>query len=244
MNNTIKILILGAGYSGIHTAKKLNKKYSKNSKVEITLIDKNPFHTLMTELHEVAGGRVPEDSVKISLNKIFHRTKVKLVTDYIENIDTVNKTVKTTNGSYFYNYLVISTGAEPAFLGVSNIEENGFTLWSLEDALKIRNHIIAMFKYASLERNKNIRKKMLTFAIAGSGFTGVEIAGELIEWKTKLSKQYNIDEDEITLLLIEAMPTILTMFDRVQATKAENYMTRHGVKIFKNAPIVNVDKTV
>ena len=67
-----KIVILGAGYAGVHAAKKLAKKYKKNNDVEITLIDKNPFHTLMTELHEVAGGRVSEDSVKIELSKIFH----------------------------------------------------------------------------------------------------------------------------------------------------------------------------
>ena len=83
-----KIVILGAGYAGVHAAKKLSKKYKKNKEVEITLIDKNPYHTLMTELHEVAGGRVPEDSVKIELSRIFHRTKVNVVVDYIENVDS------------------------------------------------------------------------------------------------------------------------------------------------------------
>ena len=64
------IVILGAGYAGVHAAKKLAKKYKKNNDVTITIIDKNPYHTLMTELHEVAGGRVPEESVKLDLHKI------------------------------------------------------------------------------------------------------------------------------------------------------------------------------
>ncbi|GCF01713.1 hypothetical protein ZYGM_000041, partial [Zygosaccharomyces mellis] len=148
-----KILVLGAGYGGVRTAKKLAKKYKKNNDVEITLIDRNPYHTLMTELHEVAGGRVHPESVQV---------------------------VKTTYGEYSYDYLVIGTGSEPAFFGVPGVKENGFTLWSFEDALKIRKHIQDMFAKASLERNAAKRKEMLTFIVAGSGFTGIEMAGELL----------------------------------------------------------------
>lgn len=246
MSNKKKILVLGAGYGGVHSAKKLAKKYKKNDDVEITLIDKNTFHTLMTELHEVAGGRVHKESVQVDLTKIFARTKVNLVTDYIEKVDTDKKVVKTTHGSYEYDYLIVGTGSEPAFFGVPGVKENGFTLWSFEDALEIREHIQKMFEKASKERNAKARKKMLTFAVAGSGFTGIEMAGELIEWKTKLAKEYNVDESEVRLLVVEAMGTILNMLDRQQADKAEKYMVRKGVEVLKNSPIVEVteDKIV
>ena len=68
-----KIVIIGAGYSGILTAKKLAKKLKHND-VSITIIDKNPYHTMLTELHEVAANRVDEESIKISL-KNFCRKK-------------------------------------------------------------------------------------------------------------------------------------------------------------------------
>ncbi|KLE17056.1 FAD-dependent oxidoreductase [Clostridium sp. C8] len=241
-----KILVLGAGYGGVHAAKKLAKKYKKNNDVEITLIDKNPFHTLMTELHEVAGGRVHPESVQVELSKIFGKSKVNLVTDLIENVDTDKKVVKTKCGEYSYDYLVIGTGSEPAFFGVPGVKENGFTLWSFEDALKIRKHIQDMFAKASLERDVAKRKEMLTFIVAGSGFTGIEMAGELLEWKTKLSKEHNVDESEVTLKVVEAMGTILNMLDRKQADKAERYMAKHGMEILKNSPITEVaaDKIV
>lgn len=237
-----KIVILGAGYAGVHAAKKLAKKYKKNNEVEITLIDKNPYHTLMTELHEVAGGRVPEESVKVDLYRIFNRTKVKVVVDYIENVDSNNNVVKTKQGEYSYDYLIIGVGSEPAFFGVEGVKENGFTLWSLEDALKIKKHIKERVKEASYERNSEKRKKMLTFVVAGSGFTGIEMAGELLEWKTTLAKEYRVDESEIRLLVVEAMSTILNMLDRKQADKAEKYMVKHGVEILKDSPIVQVTK--
>ena len=235
-----KIVILGAGYAGVHAAKKLAKKYKKNNDVEITLIDKNPFHTLMTELHEVAGGRVSEDSVKIELSKIFHRTKVNVVVDYIENVDTDKKLVTTKKGEFDYDYLIIGTGSEPAFFGVPGVKENGFTLWSLDDALKIRKHIQERFKAASYEGNEKKRREMLTFIVAGSGFTGIEMAGELLEWKTKLAHDYRVDESEVRLVVVEAMSTILNMLDRKQADKAEKYMVKHGVEILKDSPIVEV----
>lgn len=237
-----KIVILGAGYAGVHAAKKLAKKYKKNNEVEITLIDKNPYHTLMTELHEVAGGRVPEESVKVDLYRIFNRTKVNVVVDYIENVDSNNNVVKTKQGEYSYDYLIIGVGSEPAFFGVEGVKENGFTLWSLEDALKIKAHIKDRVKDASYERNAEERKKMLTFVVAGSGFTGIEMAGELLEWKATLAREYRVDESEIRLLVVEAMSTILNMLDRKQADKAEKYMIKHGVEILKDSPIVQVTK--
>ncbi|MGG7176963.1 FAD-dependent oxidoreductase [Clostridium paraputrificum] len=240
MSNKKNILILGAGYGGVHVAKKLAKKYKKDENVEITLIDKNPFHTLMTELHEVAGGRVHPESVQVELSKIFARTKVKVITDLIEKVDTDNKKVKTTNGNYSYDYLVVGTGSEPAFFGVPGVKENGFTLWSFDDAMRIRKHVQKMFKLASMERDEAKRKEMLTFVVAGSGFTGIEMAGELLEWKTRLAKEHNVDENEVKLLVVEAMGTILNMLDRKQADKAENYMTKKGMTILKNSPIVEV----
>lgn len=237
-----KILILGGGYAGIHSAKKLSKKYKKNDDVEITLIDKNPYHTLMTELHEVAGGRVPEESVKIDLYRIFHRTKVNVVVDFIENIDSDKQVVQTKQGEYDYDYLIIGTGSEPAFFGVPGVKENGFTLWSLDDALNIKAHIKDRVKQASYERNEAKRKQMLTFVVAGSGFTGIEMAGELLEWKTALAKEYRVDVNEIRILVVEAMSTILNMLDRKQADKAEKYMAKHGVEILKDSPIVEVTK--
>ena len=237
-----KILVLGAGYGGVHAAKKLAKKYKKNNDVEITLIDKNPYHTLMTELHEVAGGRVHPESVQVELCKIFGKSKVNVVTDFIEKVDTDKKVVKTTHGDYSYDYLIIGTGSEPAFFGVPGVKENGFTLWSFEDALRIRHHIQDMFAKASLERNAGKRKEMLTFIVAGSGFTGIEMAGELLEWKSRLAREYNVDESEVTLKVVEAMGTILNMLDRKQADKAEKYMVKHGIEILKNSPIVEVSE--
>ena len=88
-----KIVIVGAGYAGILTAKKLAKKFKKQKDISITIIDKNPFHTMLTELHEVAANRVDEDSIKISLSRVFAGRNVDVKLDTINSIDFEKKNV-------------------------------------------------------------------------------------------------------------------------------------------------------
>lgn len=240
MESKKNIVILGAGYGGVQAAKILNKKYKKSKDIEITLIDRNPIHTLMTELHEVAGGRVEPDSVQVDLRKIFHGSKVNIITEEVNNVD-VNKQVLTTEFSeYKYDYLILGTGSEPAYFGIPGVEEHGFSLWSLDNAIKIRHHIKNMFKLASKERNEQKRQAMLTFAVAGAGFTGIEMVGELIEWKKKLCKEYNVDQNDVKLMVVEALGSILNILDDKMALKAEKYMIKHKVEILKNATITEV----
>jgi NADH dehydrogenase len=234
------IVILGAGYGGVHAAKILSKKYKKNNDVEITLIDRNPVHTLMTELHEVAGGRVEPDSVQVDLRKIFYRSKVNIITEEVKDVNINDKVLTTEFSEYSYDYLILGTGSEPAYFGVPGVKEHGFSLWSLEDALKIRHHIENMFKLASKERNAQKRQAMLTFAVAGAGFTGIEMLGELMEWKKKLCREYNVDPEDVKLMVVEALDNILNILDAKMALKAEKYMVKHKVEILKNSAITEV----
>lgn len=95
------IVVVGAGYAGVSATKFLAKKFKKDTDVTITLIDRHSYHTMMTELHEVAGGRVEPEAIQYDLQRLFSRKKnVKLVTDTVTGIDKENKVVKTLAGSY------------------------------------------------------------------------------------------------------------------------------------------------
>ena len=177
-----KIVVLGAGYAGVLTAKKLAKRLKKEADVEISIVDKHRYHTMLTELHEVAGNRVEEDSIRISLSRIFAGRKVKVITDTIESVDYDKQVLKGADGSYGYDYLVLASGSKPAYYGIPGASENTLPLWSYDDAVKIKAHIFSMFSQANSENDPVARKKLLTFYVAGAGFTGVEMAGELAEW--------------------------------------------------------------
>ncbi|EGO5992012.1 NAD(P)/FAD-dependent oxidoreductase [Enterococcus faecalis] len=235
------IVVAGAGYAGVSATKFLAKKFKKDTDVTITLIDRHSYHTMMTELHEVAGGRVEPEAIQYDLQRLFSRKKnVKLVTDTVTGIDKENKVVKTLAGSYPFDQLILGMGGEPNDFGTPGVKENGFTLWSFDDAVKIRHHIEATVAKAAIEPDAEVRKAMLTFVVCGSGFTGIEMVGELIDWKDRLAKDAKIDPDEITLMVVEAMPTILNMLSRNDAAKAERYLEKKNVQLLLNSPIVEV----
>jgi NADH dehydrogenase len=111
-----KIVIIGGGYAGVLTAKKLAKKFKKDTTTSITIIDKNPFHTMLTELHEVAAGRVEEDSIRISFRKVFAGRKINFVQDYVETVDLAQKMVLGRNGGWFTANLFMHSWCGGVFL--------------------------------------------------------------------------------------------------------------------------------
>ncbi|MBS4538876.1 FAD-dependent oxidoreductase [Clostridium sp. D2Q-11] len=235
-----RIVILGAGYGGVHSAKLLHKKFKKNDEVEVTLIDKNPYHTLLTDLHEVAGRRIEEHGVKVNLEKIFGKKKVDVVTDKIDKIDFDGQKLVSENAEYGYDYLILGSGSEPAYFGVEGAEENSFTIWSYDDAVKIKQHIHHMFEQASTESNENKRRQMLTFVVAGAGFTGVETIGEIAEWQKRLCREYNINPKEVSLKIVEGLPKILPILNDKLIAKSERRLNKLGVEILTQSLITKV----
>lgn len=235
------IVVVGAGFAGVYATKKLSKHFKKNADVEITLIDRHSYFTYMTELHEVATERVEPEHIQYDLQRLFARRKnVRLVTDTVTGIDKKAQTVTTEHGSYQYDQLLISLGGESNDFGTPGVKEHGFELWSFEQAMALRAHLSAIIRRGAAELDPAKRKAMLTFTVCGSGFTGSELIGELIEYRDVLARDNKLDPSEITLQLVEAAPTIINMLNRTQAGKAAKYMEKHGVKIMTNSMITEV----
>lgn len=236
---TKRVVVLGAGYGGIYAAKTLHKKLRRED-VEITLIDQNNYHTLLTELHEVAGNRIESSGVQISVRHVLQYTKVKFIQDKILRADLQEKKLFSADHEYPFDYLVLALGSEPAYYGIPGMKEHSFTLWSVEDAERIHRHIIDMFEKASREKNAEKRREMLTFIVGGGGFTGIEMVGELMEWTRRLSRKYKIDPNEVSLKVVEALPTILPILNEKLVSKCVRFLEKNGVELLTNSPICEV----
>lgn len=237
-----KIVIIGAGYSGILTAKKLARKFKNDNDVSITIIDKNPFHTMLTELHEVAANRVDEESIKISLKKVFAGRKVNVRLDTVVSVDFKEKRVQGTAESYDYDYLVLCAGSKPTFFGTPGAEEFTFKLWSYNDAVLLKDHIHNMFRKAAVETDPEERKKLLTFYIVGAGFTGVEMAGELGEYVPILCKNFEIDRSEVTICNVDILSRTIPNLPEKLSEKVEKRMKKMGIRVMLNTGVVRVGK--
>lgn len=232
-----KIIILGGGYAGILAAKKLAKKTKKMSDVEITLIDKNPFHTMLTELHEVAAQRVEEDSIKISFERVFAGRKVKVVHDNVTRINFDRNEIIGENASYKYDYMVFGTGSKPAFFNIPGAQENTFTLWSYEDAIKIREHLMNMFRAAALEPKIEKKRELLTFVVVGTGFTGVEMAGELAELVPSLCDRFEIDPSLVSMYDVDMLDRVCTVLPPKLSAKVQRRLEKMKVNVMLKTSI-------
>lgn len=226
-----RIVVLGAGYAGVLTAKKLEKKLKKVGNIQISIIDRNPFHTMLTELHEVAGGRVEEDSIRMSLKKIFAGRNVDVVTDTITDISLDAKKVTGAGGEYPYDFLVLAAGSKPAYFGVDGAREYAYKLWSYEDAVALKERIHEVFRRAACETDLDEKKRLLTFYVVGAGFTGVEMAGELAEYVPFLCEEYEIEPALVSMFDVDILKRTVPILPEKQSDKVEKRLKKMGVSL-------------
>ncbi len=240
-----KIVVIGAGYAGVLATKKLEKKLRKKKmadSTQITLIDKHPYHTMLTELHEVAACRVGEESVKMNLDQIFAGRKVNVVLDTVTNVDFKNNRVDGKNGQYDYDYLVVAAGSKPTYFGVEGAEENSYSLWSYDDAVKLRDRIHDCFRMAADETDPAKKKELLSFYVVGAGFTGVEMVGELAEYTPILCKRFNINRKDVTIVDVDGLSRPVPILPEKLSNKVDRRLRKMGVDVVMNASVVGVGK--
>lgn len=238
---TKRIVIVGAGYAGIAAARLLGKTFKKDQDVSITLIDKHSFHTYMTELHEVAAGRVEASAIKYDLQRIFKKyPKVDLVTDKVVEIDYAKRQVVAEHQSLPFDYLLLAMGGEANDFGVKGVKEHGFTLWSIEAAEKLHAHILDACYRAMGEHDEAKRRALLTFTVIGAGFTGIEMIGELVDWVPILAEEFKLNPAEFSLKLVEATPQILAMVTEKEQVKARKYLEKKGVELVLGDGVASV----
>ena len=223
--------------------KKLEKKLRKKgvaNETQITIIDKHPYHTMLTELHEVAACRVGEESVKMNLDQIFAGRKVNVVLDTVTKIHFEENRITGENGEYSYDYLVLAAGSKPTFFGVEGAEEYSYTLWSYDDAVRLRDHIHDCFRLAADEPDQEKRRELLTFYVVGAGFTGVEMMGELAEYVPVLCERFHVKREDVKLVNVDGLSRPVPVLPEKLSGKVERRLKKMGVEIVMNASVVGV----
>lgn len=228
---TKQIVILGAGYGGLRATLKLEKLLKKTPNWKITLIDISDSHQLKTELHEVAAGKTSPQALRIPIAKLIKNKNITFQHAEATHIDFTQQYVTTTKGKVPYDKLIIALGSETEFFGIPGMNKNAHTLSSVEDATRIKTHIQNKFAQAKNETDQAKKQALLTIAIGGGGFTGVELATELTDHIKKLCKQLQINPNETKLIVIEGGATVLPGFDLELIERAQETMKKKKIKL-------------
>lgn len=213
----------------------------QNGNCRIILVDQYDYHQLKTEIHEVAAGRTQPEEVTIPISQLIRKKDIEFIQAEIARIDFDQFTVITAQGKTRYDRLVIALGSETEFFGIPGLGQNSFKLASVDDAIRIKNHIRDMFSEAKNETDEAERKAMLTIVVGGGGFTGVELVTELVGYVQRLCRQFQIPLNETQLVVVEAAETVLLGFDLELVAKAQQVVKEKGVKLMLKTPCISAE---
>src|SRR5262249_13521390 len=172
-----RVLVLGGGFGGIGAAKKLKK-----SDVDVVLVDEHDYHTFQPLLYQVATSLLGESSVGHPIRDLFHKqANVRIRQDGVTGIDLEKREVRFERMEPLgYDYLVLALGAEVNFFGVKGAAEHGFPLYTLADAVRLKDHVLERWEAADRKREL-VDDGALNMVVVGGGPTGVETAGAMAE---------------------------------------------------------------
>ncbi|MBX2905633.1 MAG: NAD(P)/FAD-dependent oxidoreductase [Taibaiella sp.] len=231
MSKRKKLVIIGAGFAGLQLARRL-----KGTDYDITLIDQFNFHQFQPLFYQVATARLEPSSVSFPLRKVFQGAEhVHVRVTKLERIDRLTNMVRTADGDFAYDYLVIATGCTNNFFGNKNFEKYSFTMKSTNEAITLRNRILLSFEDA-LSAGPDEIAEIMTIVITGGGPTGVELAGALAEMKKYvLPRDYpDMDFSRLKICLVEGGPTTLGVMSDAAQNKSQQYLKDLGVELMLN----------
>ncbi len=237
-----KVVILGAGYGGLITGKKL-EKLLKSGEADVTIINKHGYHYLTTQLHKIGAGTASDSKIAMNISDLIDPAKTNFKKGTVSSVSIENQSVLLENGEKIeYDYLLLSLGFEVADFGIPGIKENAFEIRSFRSSKIMYNHIEKQFSLY----NEDHDPSRLTFVVAGGGFTGIEMLGELIDNAPRLCKKFNVPFEEVKIVAVEAAQTLLPFFEKESVDYTTDYLKKHGVKVMTSTKILECtpDKVV
>ena len=235
-----KIVILGGGFGGIYTLKYLHKLFHKKDDIKLVLINDKNYFLFTPLLHEVATGSISLDNAIEPIREIIRYCDFEFIHSKVLSIDLEKKLIKTNINELTYDYLVIALGSSSNFYNIKGAEKYTFTLKSIDDAIKLKNHIIHLFERSNLgcgDISEN-----LTFVVSGGGATGVELCGDLASYFYKtFSKFYSKSLiQNIKIILIQREKELLPQFGFKLRHKAYEILKKLGIEIILEKSIEEV----
>jgi NADH dehydrogenase len=207
-----KILIVGGGYAGFYTAKKL-EKHLRRGEAEVTMVDPLPYMTYQPFLPEVAAGSTEPRHAVVPHRRHLKRTKV--ITAKVTKVDHATKTAEITPSvgdpwTVDYDTIVMTAGAVSRTFPIPGVADQAIGLKTIEEAASIRDRLTDNFVKASTMPPGPERDRLLTVVVVGGGFAGIEIFAELRSFASSLVGSYDtISFDDTHFHLIEAMGRIM-----------------------------------
>jgi NADH dehydrogenase len=225
--------VVGAGFAGLNVVHEL-----RDAKVDITLVDRNNFHTFQPLLYQVATAYLPAEQVGTNIRTLFQNyDNVEVEVADVEGVDWSTNTLQLEHErTVRFDYLVVATGATTNYFDIPGMAQNAWPLYTLADASVLRRHLLADLETSVLDHKRDPHES--TIVVIGGGPTGVEMAGALTSMAGDLLHQ---DAQDLHVVLVEALPRLLNNFSEKSGRRALADLRRRGVDVRLGAMVASAD---
>jgi NADH dehydrogenase len=234
-----RVVIVGGGFGGLACAKGL-----AGARVDVLLIDRRNYHQFTPLLYQVATALLsPPDIAYPFRASLRHQRNAQFRQARIVAVDLEQRLLRTASGERIrYDYLVLATGSENDYFGNRDLAEATLGMKTLEEAQRLRNHVLACLEHAAATDDQVERRRWLTFLVVGGGPSGVEYAGALIELlKLVLGREYpGLPRAEARIVLVEGAPRLLPPLPEKLGRYAQRVLKRRGVEVVTGALVATV----
>ena len=236
-----RVVVLGGGFAGIGAARKL-----KDVDVDVVLVDKHDYHTFQPLLYQVATDLLPPATVGHALRDLFHeQSNARVHKATTAGIDLEKSEVRFADmESLAYDYLVLGLGAEVNYFGVEGAAEHAFPLYTLPDAVRLKEHILERWEAAD-KAPSLVDDGALNVVVVGGGATGIESAGAIAElYRAIFVDDYpDIPQENARIILVEAGSEIFAMFKTSIRRYAEKALEQRGVEVLVGEIVESITPT-
>lgn len=201
----------------------------------ITLISQENFFLFTPMLHEVVSSSQSGVSICNPVRKLLKATK--FISSRVDHVDLRKKNIfiraaDSGISELAYDHLVLAVGLIPNFFGIPGLEQKALTMKSLNDAVRIRNRLIGCLEQADQEEDANVRQALLTFVIAGGGFTGVETLGAVDDFlQANISRYPSIRRKDLKIVLVHPGDVLIPEMKRILGIYVHQQFVRRRIDV-------------
>ena len=240
----MRVVIVGAGFGGLAAARALAA-----APVEVTLVDRNNFHTFQPLLYQVATSGLASADVAYPVRGIVARQEnLAFRQAAVIGADLNARVLHLQHEDHEvedlpYDHLIVAAGATTNTFGIPGVDRHGFPLYNLADAVRLRNHVLERFEAADAEPAL-LDEGALTLVVVGGGPTGVEVAGALSELFQVLRKDFRqLDVGRARVVLVEMADSLLGPFSGRSQAHARGALEERGVEVRTGTQVARVRET-
>src|SRR2546427_7805542 len=242
MSNKPHVVIVGAGFAGLGVAEEL-----AHVPADVTLIDSHNYHTFQPLLYQVATSLLNAEDVGAPIRSMFrHQDNVTFRMATVTRVDAAGQKIQLEDGKQIpYDYLVLAGGATVNYFNTPGAAEHAFPLYTLMNAVKLRNRILERFEAADRDPAL-IEDGALNFVIVGAGPTGVETAGALSDlFYNLLPRDYHqLATDSARVIIVEMGKEVLAPFKDNLRAYAKEELEERRVEVRLEEAVTEVGPTL